>query len=279
MNAISWLNSRTAVGGFTSRIPLKGELRRWVVRLRHVRIGADDVFISSYPRSGSTWLRFLLFDLLMDEEATFRSVNRYLPYVGQHRQAPELLPGGGRLIKTHECYGRQVRKTIYLVRDVRSVVLSEYRFARYRQQYSSTLDAFLTDFIRGTVNPFGSWRDHVEFWLHHGSQHRESFLLLRFEDMREDAGTTLKKAARFLELKPDDEAIERAIRNNDVREMRKKDARAIERIDETKIDRKYGFIGEGATKAWREALTNEQVRRLEDWAGILLPRLGYQVEH
>ena len=46
---------------------------------------ADDIFITSYPKSGNTWLRFLLANLLKrhEEEIDFHTVHNYVPEVGK----------------------------------------------------------------------------------------------------------------------------------------------------------------------------------------------------
>ena len=80
----------------------KSRLRVPLVWSRHRGLKDQDVFVASYPRSGSTWLRFLLFETLTKNDAGFDNVNRMLPDVGMHADATPLLPNQGRLIKTHE---------------------------------------------------------------------------------------------------------------------------------------------------------------------------------
>ncbi len=46
-------------------------LRGPVTALRHRDVRPDDTFIASYPRAGSTWLRFLLQETLMEQPSTF----------------------------------------------------------------------------------------------------------------------------------------------------------------------------------------------------------------
>ncbi|HKS75489.1 MAG TPA: hypothetical protein VJQ82_19930, partial [Terriglobales bacterium] len=47
----------------------KSKLRAPLVWLRHRGLGPRDTFVASYPRSGSTWLRFQLFELLTRRES------------------------------------------------------------------------------------------------------------------------------------------------------------------------------------------------------------------
>ena len=92
----------------------------------HLGVKPQDVFQASYPRSGSTWLRFILFQILRGEESGFGNIEQRIPEIYTHRGVPPILPGGARLIKTHEKYRKDYTKAVFLVRDLRDVVLSCY---------------------------------------------------------------------------------------------------------------------------------------------------------
>src|SRR5690349_14565733 len=77
-------------------------VRRLVVARRHAGLTRRDAFVASYPRSGNTWLRFVLADLASGAPVGFETVERIVPTVGHHATAPALTAAGGRLIKTHE---------------------------------------------------------------------------------------------------------------------------------------------------------------------------------
>ena len=52
---------------------------------RDITIFPDDVFLTSYPRSGNTWTRFLIGNLVhQNEEVTFLSVERLVPDMYKH---------------------------------------------------------------------------------------------------------------------------------------------------------------------------------------------------
>jgi hypothetical protein len=260
--------------GYGRPVPFKKQLRPLVVRWRHRGITPNDIFLSSYPRSGSTWLRFLLFEILTGEQALFGPVNRSIPYVGQQSKAQRVLPKGGRLIKTHERDIRGFARAVYIVRDARSIVLSEYRFMRHRFGYPHDFETFIRAFIAGRINPFGRWDAHVNYWLDSSIAQQGNILLVKFEDMRQDTIGTLVKITRFLNVQPDEEKIRAAIVNNDVARMRAKEETALRRSTE-KVDRRFPFIGEGSASGWTSGLTDEQVTRLEIAMGATMERLGY----
>src|ERR1700744_2321096 len=99
-------------------------LRSPLVWLRHLGLDTSDVYLASYPRSGNTMLRFVLAEILSGIPSSFDSIQRIVPEIGVHVHAHPLLPGAGRLIKTHEPYRRKYKRGIYIVRDIRDVMLS-----------------------------------------------------------------------------------------------------------------------------------------------------------
>jgi len=107
------------------------KLRVPLVWFRHLGLGRDtsDVFLASFQRSGSTWLRFLLCDVLTKGAADFRNVKFTIPDVRHYRRGAVLLDGG-RLIKTHEPYRKEYGKAVYIVRDPRDVALSLHEYIR-----------------------------------------------------------------------------------------------------------------------------------------------------
>ena len=136
-------------------------LRGFKVRARHRGLTALDVALASYPRSGNTWMRFLLYQLLTGEAGEFESINSTFPYVGDHHDAPSVLPGGGRLIKTHEDQPELYPRAIYVMRDPRDVVLSEHRYQRKFGFVDMPLERFVAVFADGRVHGLGSWGRHV----------------------------------------------------------------------------------------------------------------------
>ncbi len=98
----------------------KTGLRSPLLWIRHHGFRPSDIFTASYPRSGSTWLRFILAEILAGQSSGFKGVNLLSPDVGEHSGAQPLLPGAGRLIKTHELYRPSYKKAIYFSLSMRT---------------------------------------------------------------------------------------------------------------------------------------------------------------
>jgi muconolactone delta-isomerase len=244
-------------------------LRAPLVWLRHQSLQPTDVFLASYPRSGSTWLRFMLFESLLGESSGFNSVNQAIPDVKSHRVGLPLIPGGSRLIKTHEVYHSEYRKAVYLVRDPRDVALSEYAYQTALGLVDQNLDDYLTRFLHEGVNPFASWRAHVESWLT-APLNKENLLVLRFENLRTDTVKTITQIAAFLGLNPDEGRIRRAIADNTVERMRAKEKDAPQRAS-----KRGQFIRSGSVGGWRANLSSLQVESFRERVGDLLTQMGY----
>jgi hypothetical protein len=254
-------------------ISVRKRLRPVVRRLRYAGLRSDDVLLASYPRSGMTWLRFLLAEILTGEESEFDTVNRTIPSAGGHRGAPTFPPAGFRLVQTHDLDSGPCQRAIYLVRDFRDVLLSEYR-SWLRGGSSDTFETFLLKAIGGRANVFGSWMDHVEFWLDGQHARPGRILLVRFEDLRNDQPTELKRVLSFLQIERADADISSAIKHNSVNRMREKETRASGSAVTTRNER-HRFVGEGKSGGWKSNLSVEQVRAIERAAGPLLIRLDY----
>lgn len=260
-----------------SRNPL---LRPPVVWARHTRpvvglrwkrhMAPDDILLSSYPRSGSTWLRFLLFECVTGAPADFSTVDTYGSWKG-----PGVFPNGGRLISTHERYCDIDRKVIYLARDPRSIILSEYRLRLRQGTTEGDFAAFVPSFVKGKASPFGSWNSHVDYWLASLPAQRGHLHLVKYEALRRSPEDCLADVVDFLGLPVDRSRIERAVENNTLDRMRSKEDKAPPQRFKRAHSREVRFVNQGLTHGWKEDLTPGQIGLIEKHMGATLIRLGY----
>ena len=250
----------------------KTGVRAPLVWMRHQSLRANDIFFASYPRSGSTWMRFLLYESIAGESSGFGNVNQSIPDVKEHKIGVPLMPNGGRLIKTHEVYHPEYKKAVYLVRDPRDVALSEYAYQTALGLVDQPLDEYLRVFLTKGVNPFSSWSAHVESWLS-APLSTENLLVVKFEDLRRDTVKGVADVIRFFGIEPNEERIRQAIANNSVERMKAKEKESPQRAS-----KKGQFIRSGSVGGWRGSMTEAQVKVVRDNATDLLNRLGYPLE-
>jgi hypothetical protein len=246
------------------------KLRAPLIWLRHHGFRPADIFLGSYPRSGTTWSRFVMLEILTGHEGGFDEVNGMLHGVGNQATGAPVLPGGGRLLATHEQYRKQYHKAIYLVRDVRDVILSEFAYTTALEFFDGDLDAFISDFLRKKVNPFGPWQKHVATWLDSPIAGTPNFLKVRYDDLRRNPLEGFTRIAKFLGVERDQAQIQRAIEHNTLAKMKEKEKAAPQRASV-----KGQFVRSGEVQGWRSKLTPEQVEFITKYAGEALQRVGF----
>ena len=249
----------------------------------HLGVKQQDIFQASYPRSGSTWLRFILFQILRGEESGFGKIDQCIPEIYTHRGIRPILPGGGRLIKTHEKYRADYTKAVFLVRDLRDVVLSCYATGLAPIVSKGDFDSFLLSFLQGRALQMGSWQEHTRSWLESPLVKNGNLMIVRYEDLRPNPEETILRLLRFLEVTPDLQSVRKAIEDNSLVKMRAKEDRARnigERSDLLPARKAPGeegrFVRKGAVGGWRDKLSNTQQKLINQYAGDMLAALGYE---
>src|ERR1700719_1787779 len=72
---------------------------------RGLTVFPDDIFLVSYPRSGNTWTRFLLGNLIhQGEPVTFSNVESRIPEIYFNRDRVLRHLSRPRVLKSHECF-------------------------------------------------------------------------------------------------------------------------------------------------------------------------------
>ena len=190
-----------AVGAPTQNQPAESDATPTTARLRTFRPRADDIFVATYPRSGTTWTQMILYQLMTDGRMDFAHITQVSPWFERALKAGQDLDAlpGPRVLKSHLSYRRIPKgpcRYIYVARDGKDVAVSYYHFYRSHMEYTGTLDEFLERFIAGEVS-YGSWRRHVEGWRAHRSD--PNVLFLNYEDLVRDLAGTLRQIACFCE--------------------------------------------------------------------------------
>jgi hypothetical protein len=246
---------------------------------RHLAVFPDDTFLVSYPKSGNTWARFLIANLLHPhEKVDFSNVNHMIPGIEVTRNRDLLRTPRPRIIKSHQYFDPRYPRVIYIVRDPRDVVVSQYHFQRKRKVVADQypLPDYVKDFAAGKTSFYGSWGEHVASWLstRHG---RPGFLLLRYEDMVENTPRELAKIAAFLSLSATPEMILQAVERSSADRMRTLEKTQAQLFTSTKNTRQdIPFVRAAKAGGWRSALPEECAVHLDEAWGHLIRWLGYE---
>jgi hypothetical protein len=249
---------------------------------RNFAVYPDDTFIVSYPRSGNTWTRFLIANLMYPHEnISFGNIERLIPDTSSQSNRTLKRTPRPRIIKTHQYFDHRYGKIIYIVRDPRDVALSYYDFHRKYRQISDDhpLENWVDDFVRGnlTSSDWGSWGENVASWLYTRGQSPD-FLLLRYEDMIEQTPRELTRIARHFGIEVTPERLSRIVEQCSVDRMRE-----MEKLEEndwiaTRKHRKdIPFVRAARAGEWRSALPATCVSKIESAWGGLMTTLGYEL--
>ena len=249
--------------------------------LREAAVYPDDVFLVSFLKSGNTWLRFLLGNLVYQETPlTFADVEQRMPSIYDSTDREMQLVSPPRYIKSHEPFHPRYQNVIYIVRDPRDVAVSYYHFALKMGKMPADflIDDFVKDLIADNVrNPCGTWADHVMGWLAM-ERSREKFLLLRYEDLIDDTARELSRVATFLNIPADEKRLNRAIELSSADRMRGLEKEEWKKWNVTRRSRKeIPFIRAAKSKQWSEALSPQSVMAIEAAWGPVMRALGYKL--
>ena len=258
--------------------PLRRLARAQVVRRRHRGLTADDIVFASFPKSGSTWMRFVLASVFTGEAVDFDTVTSASPPLGQHVGARAVVEERGRLVKSHDLprfVGPVRPRVLYLVRDGRDVAVSYFHHRTRRGQESGTIDDFVVRFAQGRVGQWGSWQDHVAAWQAATAASPSPSTVLRYEDLMSDAASALTTSCAELGLQLPVADVEEALARNDVEGMKAKEARSTHVASQTK--REGSFVRGAGTGGWKSALQPETVAVFEEAAGEQLLAMGYEL--
>src|SRR5437868_706130 len=148
---------------------------------RNFAVHPDDTFLVSYPRSGNTWTRFLIANLVHPGgKVSFANIEKLIPDTSSQSNKTLKSTPRPRIIKTHEYFDHRYPKTIYIVRDPRDVALSYYDFHRkYGFIYDGLpIEQFVADLVGGRLisADWGTWAENVASWFYTRG-HSSGFLL------------------------------------------------------------------------------------------------------
>lgn len=220
-------------------------------------IQSNDVVLALFPKTGSTWVRYFLFNLLTITERDGRVVsidemNEEMPEFG-HSSLFKKWPfkSCSRVIKTHRPKSRLLsgHPTVLVVRDPRDVVVFFYHYANAKKElgYSGSIKEVLHHPEMG-----------LEYFFHqYKSWRSQAGLILRYEDLRNDGFNEFKKLVDYLKITASDEQIQLALERSDLNAMRVAQEKSVE--FKKKFSEGFVFARSGQSAQWKELFDAEDV--------------------
>lgn len=267
---------------------------------------AKIVWIASYPRSGSTWLRFLLAGLIRrDGIRSSAQVQAVIPNIHEGIVGSQLWGEQTTLIKTHWAHtsALPLREdtvgAIQLVRHPVDTLESNQNYAmnragdRYARATPEELERRAAEFADEFIHD-GGHRGFLPFGIGTLAQHVLSWsssdlafprLLVRYEDLKADTAGELARICRFLKLSRSGDEIADAVDRASAARMRQiEDAEIAGKLEgmfyparnRSSLESGHGFVGGTGSGDTRYRLTARQreIARVRFAAVIRL--LGYE---
>ena len=261
-------------------------------------------WLASYPKSGNTWVRAILFsgltgscdiNRLGDVVPSFRNaVKKVQSAKNQHemnnnaaffwgmaqRRAAFDLGGKQIIFKTHiaalKFEGEQfpienvTRRVIYVARDPRDVIFSyANHYDLSKQQAIENIENqnnAIVDLANKEFEFISSWGQHVTSWL----ALKQPKLIIKYEDLEKDTVTVIRRLFDFMEIKPliGCEEIAEQTSFQKLKNQEKKSG-FVESVN------KKNFFNKGKSKQWKNS-SEAGLRKLTEQTLEAMKLLGYQ---
>ena len=250
-----------------SLVRLRRIVRSPLVWARHRPLEPDVAVLCHYPKSGSTWLRFLLAGLHVDspDRLDFSMVRQLIPPAG----VVGVPTAGPRIAHTHDAPGPSLgrRPLIYLVRDPRDVCASYFAYAQGRGYGEGDFGLHLERFLRGGLDNYGSWSGHVLRAKRRSL--RQPVQWVRYEDLQANPVAGLSLLVSFLDLQVSEETVSKAIQAASRENMRAKEATLPKKLDGA------SFVRDVSARGWKDLADDDDESRLLSEFGCVMEPLGY----
>ncbi|KAL4581740.1 hypothetical protein LXL04_006268 [Taraxacum kok-saghyz] len=262
-----------------------------------------DIYLLTLPKSGTTWVKALMFATVNRTTYNHNSNTSVLTHPlfvsNPHNCVPFIEPEfvnktptyvqenpnpNPRLFSTHIPYTSLPRsildsgcRLVYLCRNPKDVMVSWYYFSNkftLKNLSPMTIDEMFEVFVKGTV-PYGPYWDHVKEYYNASCEHPTKILFLTYEVMKKDTVNQVKRIAEFLGCPFSKEEETEGCVEEIMRLC------SLEVLKEVNKDGEYSegvpnavFFREGKVGGWREDLTDEMSKTLDDITNEKFQDLG-----
>ena len=230
-----------------------------------------DVFISSYPRSGTTLTQWILYLLTHEEQPDPAHLTKVSPWFERSLAIGEVTASelerfpSPRVFKSHlpRQWLPDGARYIYVERDGLDVLVSYFHFYRAYLGFEGTLDDFYARFMDGRIQ-YGSWFEHVAGWRERACD--PDVLIVRYEDLLSDRKASIERIIEFLGWARDERWVDRAVIESSFDAMKRRES-VFDHATAVLLERGVSpesFLRAGQSGRGEGALSNAQVREIRE---------------
>lgn len=245
-----------------------------------------DVFIVTYPRSGTTWTEQIAHLLIHQGAQGEQRLTDAVPWLETLPHRPKgmseflkTLPGR-RLFTSHlpqplmPRLHRTTAKVVYVARNPKDVAISTYFHDQSKAGYEGSWEEHFQLFLQGGV-AFGSYFDHVLPWWQ-TSQRNKNILFLKYEDMKNDHAGNVRRIASFLDVHANSELIDTVVALSSFQSMKASQNTNFDWIPQKEDKPKHfrkGDIGD-----WRNHFSAAQSQQMDGLFMVRMKDSGLQFD-
>jgi hypothetical protein len=222
----------------------------------------DDIFIVTYPKSGTSWVQMILYQILTDGNMDFQHISEHSPFfeadIAYRKDFKKF--ASPRIFKTHLRYHQMPKspcKKIYISRNGRDVAVSYFHHQQTHGNFKGDFSKFFEMFLKGEVL-FGSWFKHTGEWLAHRDD--PSVLFLTYEGLSKDLEGSVKKILNFCEREVEPDHLKRILERASFDYMRQYEGKFNPHtlFELSRVRQTNSFIRKGKVGGWKNYFTSEQ---------------------
>ena len=245
-----------------------------------------DVFVVTYPRSGTTWTEQIVHLLVNEGKQGEQRLTDAVPWLETLPHRPkgmiEFLKTmqSPRLFTSHLPYslmphfGNKTAKIVYVARNPKDVAISTYFHNQSKLGYEGSWEEHFNLFLYNDVG-FGSYFDHILPWWQ-ASLSDNHILFIKYEDMKHDHASHVAKIGYFLGREMDTQLIDTVVTLSSFQSMKSNETTNFDWIPQ-KVDKPKHFR-KGDIGDWKNYFSPEQSRQMDDLIIANLKGSGLQFD-
>lgn len=237
----------------------------------------SDVFVVSFPKSGNTWLRFLIANAIkikykVERDVNFFSIHDILPDVHISSKIVSQGPFGirelPRIIKSHTEFNPYYSRVILLVRDPKDVVISFYHYLKNYKKIPA--DITMSEFIRDKKYGAPAWVEHTGSWLR---SYKAGYIVrvFRYEDLKDNTAKELGEIMNLIGISLTSDELTKAVELSSINVMKRSENTHMSTY--LLKHQKTAFVRNAKVTRGNE-LTSEDKHYVEDLAKEILLELS-----